>query len=348
MQRRAASIYFVFFLVMGASAFSVIAVADAPTMDISGDELAQGDTITVDDRTHTVSTLEAEEGSVTGELVWTNESAQYTQTVANNTTLSPTRFAFEGQEARYTTTLLDGGSVPVNGSFATIDINASAGQFTLSQDGNVTRTVAVNDSLAYGGNTTTVYAIDERKVTLVWGESYTLYVGPDNSTVEAVQTFNVSARLAADPAVENQTVTRDDGQEYVVYTANGSTQLLSAYLPAPDTATFGEGDGVTYARNDATVANVSADGVRFEWNAPRENTIELEEGNNVTLNGVQHVVYFPDTEHVVVSPDVDGYLDTRDRQDAYQDRENGLWGVTILSGFAGTAIVALAFLPVKD
>jgi plastocyanin len=354
MQRRAATIYLVFFLVMGASTFSVIAVADAPTMDISGDELAQGDVITVDSRTHTVSALEVEEGShgsggsVVGELVWTNESARYTETVTDNSTLSPVQFAFEGQEARYTATLLDGGSVPVNGSLATIDINASAGQFTLSQDGNVTRTVAVNDSLDYRGNTTTVYAIDERQLTLVWGEPYTLTLTDGNGSVRAVQSFDVSARLAADPDIENQTVTRDNGNRYVVYAANGSTQPLSEYLPEPDTATFVEGDSVTYVRNDSTLANVSADGARFEWTAPRQNTIELEEGNNVTLNGVTHVVHFPDHESVVLSPDVDGYFHTRDQQDGFKDRQNGLWGVTILSGVSGMMVVGLAFLPVKD
>lgn len=354
MQRRVATIYFVFFLVMGASAFSVIALADAPQMQLSGEELAQGDSFDVGDQTYTVSTIEVEEGShgsgasVVGELAWTNESAQYSQTVANNTTLSPVRFAFDGQEARYTATLEDGESVQFNGSEATVELNASGGNFALVRGDNVTATVAINDSFAYQGNTTTVYAVEESGATLVWGEPYTLYVGDDNSTARAVQQFNVSQRLAADPAVENQTVTRDDGNEYVVFTANGSTQLLSEYLPAPDTAAFGEGDTVTYSRSEATITNISASGVSFEWTAPRENTAELEEGNNVTLSGQQHVVHFPDHEHVVVSPDVAEYQQTVREQDAFKDRQNGFWGVTILSGIAGFMIVGMAFLPVKD
>ncbi|MFC7228938.1 hypothetical protein N0B31_16150 [Salinirubellus salinus] len=348
MQRRVATIYFVFFLVMGASAYSVIAVADSPQMELSGEELAQGDSFQVGDETYTVSTIEAEEGSVVGELVWTNESARYTETVSSNTTLNPAQFAFDGQDARYTTTLADGDSVEFNGSAATVDLNASAGSFDLVRDGNVTTTVAVNDSFAYEGNSTTVYSVTEDGATLVWGEPYTIYADNATRTFRAVQTFNVSQRLAADSAVENQTVTRDDGNEYVVYRANGTTELLSSYLPAPDEAVISEGSTVTYARNEAVVENVSADGVRFAWTGPSENSVELEEGSNVTLSDVQHVVYFPDEEHVQLSPDVGEYQETRKTQDAFKQRQNGLWGVTILSGASTFLIIALAFLPTKD
>lgn len=354
MQRRVATIYFVFFLVMGASAFSVIALADAPQMQLSGEELAQGDSLEVAGETYTVSSIEVEEGShgsggsVVGELAWTNESAQFSETVSNNTTLSPVRLAFDGQDARYTTTLEDGDTVQFNGSETTVDVNASGGNFDLVRDGNVTATLAVNDSLAYQGNSTTVFAVEESGVTLVWGEPYTLYVTDDNSSVRAVQEFNVSQRLSADPAVENQTVTRDDGEEYVVYSANGTTERLSSYLPVPDEAILTEGASVTYAQQEATIANISASGVRFEWTAPQENTVELEEGNNVTLSGQQHVVHFPDHEHVVVSPDVAEYQQTVREQDSFKDRQNGFWGVTILSGIAGFMIVGMAFLPVKD
>ena len=354
MQRRVATIYFVFFLVMGASAFSVIAMADAPQMQLSGEELAQGDSFDVGDQTYTVSTIEVEEGEhgggahVVGELAWTNESAQYSQTVASNTTLSPAQFGFDGQDARYTTTLDDGATVQFNGSEATVEVNASAGNFALVSGDNVTATVAVNESFVYQGNSTTVLDVSEDTVTLVWGEPYTLYVTDDNSSVRAVQEFNVSQRLTADPAVENQTITRDDGEEYVVYKANGTTERLSSYLPVPDEGILTEGAEVTFARNRATIDNISSSGVVFEWTAPRENTADLEEGVNLTLSGQQHVVHFVDEEHVVISPDVAEYQQTVREQDGFKSRQTGLWGVTILSGISSFLIAGMAFLPTKD
>ena len=347
MQRRVATIYFVFFLVMGASAYSVIALADAPTMELEGEELSADQTFAIDNRVYTVSTLEADEGEVTGELTWTNESARFSESVANGTTVSPVVLAFEGQAARHTDTLADGDTVQFNGSTATVTVNASMNQLQLVRDGNITGTVGLNESFAYQGNTTTLYEIGDETVTLVWGEPYTLTITAERS-VRATQQFDVAARLAADVDVENQTITRYDGREYVVFVANGSTQLLSEYLPTPDTATFAEDDSVTYTREDATVDNISASEIRFEWTASQENTIPLEQGTNVTLNGQQHVIHFPEEEHVVLSSDISGYQATVREQDGFQTRENGLWGVTILSGVASTLLIAMAFLPVKD
>ena len=36
-----------------------------------------------------------------------------------------------------------------------------------------------------------------------------------------------------------------------------------------------------------------------------------------------------------------------DRQDYFKERQNGLWGVTILSGFAAMFVIVLAYLPVR-
>jgi hypothetical protein len=355
MQRRTATVYFVFFLVMGASAFSVISLAQTPSTDLSGEELAQGDSLTAEGVEYTVSTIEAEEGdghggggAVVGEMVWTNESVVYTGTVSDNATLAPAQFTYDGADAHSTATLEDGDTVQFNGSEATVEVNETGSNIALVQNGSAAAAVAVNETLAYQGNTTTLFGVSEGQATLIWGEPYTVHVDVNSSTVRAVQTFDVGQRLAADPVVENETITRSNGERYVVYQANGTTELLSSYLPTPDESVLTEGATVTYARTDATVDNVSSDGARFRWTAPRENTIELEEGSNVTLQGQQHVVHFPDSEHVVVSPDVSNYFETRQRQDAFHQRMNGFWGVTILSGTASVLIVGLAFLPTKE
>lgn len=356
MQRRVAAIYVVFFLVMGASAYSVIAVAEQPAVDLEGDSYGQGDTFAVDDREYVVAELDAGGGGEGNDseaiatLEWTNESARHTTTLGNNSSYAPIRASFPGQQSYHTATLAEGDTVTFNGSDATVSIpdGESPSNFSLVRDGNETATFEFNDTFAYRGNATTVASVSSEEVTLVWGDDYRVLVPneSDPSTFRMVQQFNVSALLAADPAVENRTVTRDDGRRYVVFEANGSTQPLEAYLPEPDVGELEEDDTMTFARNESTVANVTSTGVVLEWTAPRVNAVEITEGDNVTLNDQQYVVHFQEGS-VQLSPQVEKYQRDLARQDYFKERQNGLWGVTLLSGFAAMFIVGLAYLPVR-
>jgi hypothetical protein len=101
MQRRAAAAYIAFFLVIAAGSYAFIATADAPEVAISGDDvqtIGEGDTVTVDDRTYTVSEVSAtvEEGGGHGSggglkytirFQWTNDSAKYTDEWTSNSTI---------------------------------------------------------------------------------------------------------------------------------------------------------------------------------------------------------------------------------------------------------------------
>lgn len=102
MQRRVAAIYLVFFIVMGASAYSVIAVAEQPAVDIPGQEYENGSTFTAGGTEYTVQvSVEESEGgegghgggggsSVTGALVYQNgsESEEITLEEGANVTLA--------------------------------------------------------------------------------------------------------------------------------------------------------------------------------------------------------------------------------------------------------------------
>ena len=356
MQRRVAAIYLVFFLVMGASAYSVIAVAEQPPVDLEGQSYGQGDTLTVDGRQYTVTELsaggEGEEGGgeASATLAWTNESARYTATLPNGSSVAPVRATFPGQRAVYTATLEEGDTVTFNGSETTVSIPDvdSPTNFSLVRDGNATATLAYNDTLAYRGNATTVAAVSSDEVRLVWGDNYRVFVpnASDPTSFRMIQEYNVSARLAADPAVEDEPITRADGQQYVVFTANGSTLLLSEYFPAPDVGRLQKGDTMTVGGNETTVADVTGSGVLVEWTGPQTNTIDVAEGDNVTLNGQEYVVHFREGS-VQLSPQVAKYQEDLRRQDYFKERQNGLWGVTLLSGIAAMFIVGLAYLPVR-
>jgi hypothetical protein len=365
MQRRVAAIYLVFFVVVGASAYSVIAVAQQPAIDLAGESLSQGESMSVNGEEYTLVELSEEGGgggghgggggaTLVGQLATTNESFQYSASLANGSALSPTNSSWPGKEAEFTTTVADGDTVEVDGESLTA--NVSGGNFSLVDEaGNTTATLSVGDSLSIAAGFATVTDIDGETATLVGGENYAVVVAnaSDPAEFRAVQQFNVTQRLRQDPDVENQAYSGDDGR-FVRY-RNGTTQPLDAYLPEPAVTTFAEGDTLTFRAaddlsapaNETTVADVNSERVLLEWTGPRTTKTELTEGANVTLAGQQHVVHFTSDSTVLVSPEVGTYQDQIARQDYYHERMNGLWGVSILSGFGALLVVGLAYLPTR-
>lgn len=79
MQRRWAAVCIAFFLVMGASAYSVMALAEAPTPDVEGEEYGNGSTFQEGGTTYTVL---VEGGS--GEITY-SETVEKEQAFENNT-----------------------------------------------------------------------------------------------------------------------------------------------------------------------------------------------------------------------------------------------------------------------
>jgi hypothetical protein len=106
MQRRAAAIYVAFFLVVGTASYSLIATAQEPAIGFENPEhtLEQGDSFSIDGQQYTATEVSTEveesggggghSGPVTREVVhsatiaWTNESALYTQTWENGSTVT--------------------------------------------------------------------------------------------------------------------------------------------------------------------------------------------------------------------------------------------------------------------
>ncbi len=166
-----------------------------------------------------------------------------------------------------------------------------------------------------------------------------------------VEELNVSGILADDPDVENETVTRD-GEEFVVSREDQSIQPLSEYLPEPDRREFAVGDSMEYQAEEVTarIDSVSADGVALSWAAPGVETVTLADGENVTLNGVEHFAHFPDETQVQISESsqhYSTYVGELGAIEYWNERRNGVWGVVILSFIVSVVLVATAYLPVK-
>lgn len=93
MQRRAAAVYFVLFVIVGAGAYGFIQVGmSEPTVELDGPTLSEGDELTVDGRTYTVASIDTEAGEIARfagdvELAWFNESRRGTATLENESTV---------------------------------------------------------------------------------------------------------------------------------------------------------------------------------------------------------------------------------------------------------------------
>lgn len=353
MRRRAAAVYFVFFLAIGAGAYGFMGVTSAPTVSLPGEAYAAGDTFTVQNRTYTVASVDGAAGS--GKLTWTNDSARLSETLADGSTVSPLTVTWEGQQAHWSTRLEAGTTVAFREGTYRVSVNTSVDPSTVTlthvDNASQNTTVAVGDSLSFHGNWTTVTAVDERGARLEWGEPYLVAVPnvSDPTTVAFRQQFNVSRRLANDPAVYDETVTVN-GTPSVVLRADNATIPLSTYLLDPAVATFREGATLTYEGRTVTIGNITTDGVPVYWSGERTNTIRFTEGANLTLAGQPYFAHFADQSSVKILPREEAYRTYQHQLatiDYYHERMSGLWGVTILSLLAAIVLLSIAYLPTK-
>ncbi|MFC4548868.1 MULTISPECIES: hypothetical protein [Halorussus] len=184
MQRRAATVYAVLFLVVAAGAYSLIGTAQQPTIDVDGQTYAQNETVTVNGRTYNVSSV----GEGQGTLEWTNQSAAFTATWANNSTVqfqnnntyrvfipntsNPNQFTL-----RQEFNLSDNTTTVKQGNQTFVVVNQSGGnkslvpvdQYKRQQFGQPdTRRYSEGQTFQFNGNRTTVRNVTTESATLAW------------------------------------------------------------------------------------------------------------------------------------------------------------------------------------
>ncbi|MFB6196562.1 MAG: hypothetical protein ABEI80_10355 [Haloplanus sp.] len=238
MQRRAAAIYVAFFIVLGATSYSIIATASAPSVEFDNPDyrLSQGDQFSVNNRQYTVSKISAEMsggggghgGGATvtrsGQLTWTNDSARYTTTWKHDATVTyqgetyrvlvaqgddPTSFRL--QEAINRSAIL---REDPNVRDETVTVNGT--EYVVSTGNETTLTpaseyfpepsstqYAEGDRLQYQGNATTVASVSSDGVTLAW-------TAPRTNTIEVSNEANVTLH----------------GTSYFAYFPDNSTLVL--------------------------------------------------------------------------------------------------------------------------
>jgi hypothetical protein len=327
MQRRAAAIYVVFFVLVAATAFSLTTVAQEPSVSVAGQNYSQGDTLSAGGMEWTVNVNDGE-----GNVSRVNESARFTTSIANNSSL-----LFANGEYRPAPNGSGGGagtgtgspSPSATGTPGSPGTSLATGETASNDSATRFRVVIPNATAgnasggnASGGNATNV-------------SSFTLR-----------QEFMTSQRLRQDSSVADVALTGENGTQYVRY-RNGSTQPLDEYLPTPEIRNVSVGDSFPYMNNSSSVASVNTSGATLAWEGKLTRSTELKGGENVTIGETTYVAQFPTNSTVTLSQNVSGYQAEQAAVDEFNDRILGLWGVTIISLFAAILIVALAYMPVR-
>jgi len=210
-------------------------------------------------------------------------------------------------------------------------------------------TISYTDPEALQGETFEVGDLVEYE-----GGEYNVSVESDDDgrTLVLTESFDVEARLEADPAVFNGTVS-SEGETFVRYRADDSLVALEEYLPEPDVDRVRTGETLRYSPEEnvtvgANVTGITDDGATIAWRVSEEFELDLAEGTNVTMaNGQTFLVHFPSDDRVLLTTQHEAYHAQVERQADYHERENGLWGVTYVSGLAAMLVLGLAYMPIR-
>lgn len=183
MQRRAAALYAVFFLVVALGSYGMLATASEPAISVENPDYtaANGSQITVDGRTYDVS---AKGGSAT--LSWLNESATYTETWENESTitLDGTNFTVRTEAQADPPQVQLTEEQPLGENVTTTEVNGteyvvqgegeertliSVDEYRRQQFGPPeTRSIAAGDTFDYRGNQTTMAEVTNESATVEW------------------------------------------------------------------------------------------------------------------------------------------------------------------------------------
>jgi len=149
-------------------------------------------------------------------------------------------------------------------------------------------------------------------------------------SVAAYAYIGIAESQRPEPQLEGPTLTNDSS-----FTADGTTYTASNIHKTSGGDHGGSGEMV------AELTWTSGSG---------EEMVELSEGGNVTLaNDQQYFAYFANETAVQVasSDQYSSYTATLADQAYFKERQNGFWGVSILSGIAAVLMLGMAYMPVR-
>ena len=245
------------------------------------------------------------------------------------------------------------------GSYAMIGV---AEEPAISVD-NPAHTLVTGDEVTVNGRTYSVRVsgaeaeltwTDEDAVqTETWDAGSTVTVdGTDYSVVTDADATPPTVQLTEERSLgENVSTVDRDGQTYVIVEQDGQQVLvprdeyLTDQFGPPAELEIDQGDEFDYNNQTVTLATVTNTSATLEWRAPVDTTVTAGEGDNVTLNDRTFVAHFPDDRTLELSSDFAAYQNELAVQDTFEERVNGLWGVSLLSALAAITLLGLSYMP---
>lgn len=189
-----------------------------------------------------------------------------------------------------------------------------------------------------------------------WGNNSTVDLGSKSWVVLTSEggqkSFVLEEKINRTKILKNDKNAADEmvtykGEPHVVITKNGSEELVPAseYFPDPKTRTISQGGTLNYKGNQTTVSEVTNESASVQWTAPKTETAEASQKGNVTLGDTTYFAYMESGEKVVLSQDFEKLNQFEEDTSQFHHLENGLWGVTILSGVLVIMLLGMAFMP---
>lgn len=248
--------------------------------------------------------------------------------------------------------LSQGDSFTVNGqTYDVAEVGEAGGELVwVNESARFTETIdagaiELESSEPTGLEARLLAANDDLPLVTIAGGDYRVLV--DLGDEEPDQFFLVEAFSLPD-GTETQEV---NNQTYVVDQEGDSPELvplgdwLADRFGQPATSSYAEGDTIEYQNETTRIDSVTNDSVTLRWIGAQENTISVSEGSVITLNSQEFVPHFPDAQTLELSSDIEAYEQQLAVQDTYEERINGLWGVSLLGAFGAIVLISMAFLP---
>ncbi len=177
------------------------------------------------------------------------------------------------------------------------------------------------------------------------GTNYTVSIpnasDPLQLTLEEVQTLPEDTETTTVNDTEYVVVERDDGARELVPTGEYLVQTQGE----PERRELVEGQAYDYRGNQTTLEAVDNESATLAWTAPRDESMDLAEGDVVELGDREFVASFPEAGMLVLDRDVGAYERQQGVIATYHQRINGLWGVSILAGLSAVVLLGLSYLP---
>ncbi|WP_231183913.1 hypothetical protein [Haladaptatus sp. DYF46] len=255
MQRRAVAVYSTFFLLVATGAFVALSTTPQPvaTMEQPDRTVSTGDAFSFGDRRYNVTDVSAtiKDGKLvrSASARWTNESATYTETWENNSTVSRRNITYrvlipnESNVAQATLrevrNLSNGTKTVTRDNVTYVVTNGSSGNKTLVPEDEykreqfgTPRTVRLSggETLEYANNSTTVANISESGVEIEWTAPRTTSV--QLGTTSALTTTLIRGGTPREMHFPAGTTVTLDGEEYAVHYPNNSSVELSSDVEA--------------------------------------------------------------------------------------------------------------------